>query len=70
MRRDLFDAATLEGVAKAVGVGYLVVKKSFGTFPGNLAVDQRLNRADFGCLSRRYECPDGDFLRNRDQHEF
>ena len=70
MRRDLFDATPLEGVSKPVGVGSLVVKKSFGAFPGNLDIDQRLNRIDFGRLSRRCECRDGDSLSIRHQHEF
>ena len=59
MRRDLFDATPLEGISKPVGVGCLVVKKSFGTFPSNLDIDQRLNRTDFGGLSRHCECRDG-----------
>ena len=68
--RDLFDAPPIEGVTKPVGIRRLVVEKSFGTFPGNLNFNQRLNRIDFGGLSRRCECRDRDSLSVRHQHEF
>jgi hypothetical protein len=70
MRCDLFDAPPLEGVTKPVGIGRFVVEKSCGAFPGDLNIDQRFNRIDFGRLSGRCECRDRDSLSVRHQHEF
>jgi hypothetical protein len=69
MRGDLFDAPPLEGISNPVGVGCLVINQSTGSFLPDSDINQRLNRADFGCLSRRCECRDGNSLSIRHQHE-
>ena len=66
---DLLNSASLKRVTKPVGIGRLVIQKSFGTSSSNLDVNQRFNGVNLGDLRRDCECRDRQSVPLGQHHE-
>ena len=70
MRCNLLNASAAESITKPICVRRFIIDQSLRTFPCDLNLNQCLDRADLGNLSRHCECGDRQPLSFRHQQKF